>query len=321
MAWVDDLLPASLDGIEFEPLERRVRGGTDFAGARYQGVSGQDTEPTGLRPRIFDLTVELFADVDEEAYPDKYLALHDLVMNADKVGEVEYVDPVFGPIPVIIAEWGIDENAGKQDGATFSFTLEEREADPVTFIDAAFTSPRGKAQALATSLDAELAALGITEDEITDSFDDAGFPLTDEEGASFPEIFITLTDSVFDTLENARVTAADLAWEVDRYRARVDRIIDFDPAKEASGWEAFYSAMNLVATVTKVANVVGGDEEGSDEAELVAYEVVDTMSAQDISLDLYGTPDRADAIIARNPVPNPMFYPAGSVLQVDPVTF
>jgi len=320
MAWEEDLLPGSLDGIEFETLERRVRGGNDFAGARYQGVPGQDTEPTGIQPRVFELTVELFADIDPGHYPGKYLAAHDLVMDADKNGEVEYVDPVFGPIPVMIAEWGIAEHAERRDGAVFSFVLEERDPNPVQFVSPTFVSPKGLAQDHAAALDAELAAIGVTEQEVTDSFDDAGFPLGADEGASFPELFITLTDNFFATIEDAAILAADLAWEVDRYRARVDRIIEFDPVKEASGWEAFYSAMNLVATVTKVADIVGGDED-SNEPEVVTYVVPETMSAEDISIQLYGTPDRAGSIIARNPVANPLFYPEGAVLTVDPVLF
>ena len=320
MGWEEELLEFSLDGLVLPLKERRIRGGTDFAGVKYQGVSGQDTEPTGLKERHFDIVTELFSDVDEAHYPGLYRDLHDLLMDVGKMGEVEYNDVVWGPIPVIIADWDIFEEAGKRDGATITLEIQERASDPVTFIDGAGMDPSGMASIHAVDLDAALGDIGISLEDIETGFDDIGYPLDVDDALSFPELFITLTDGFFDLLEEGAVAADELAWEVDRYRARVDKVMSFDPMREATNWGAFYSAVSLADTVTRAADIAGGND--SDQGpQFVEFTVPEVMSAQEISQMYYGTPAKAQAIIARNPVPNPLFYPEGKILTIEALTF
>jgi prophage DNA circulation protein len=320
MPWESDLITASLDGIEFPLRRRRAGGGNDFARASYQNVPGQDVEQTGIGARHFEIMAELFEDVDPSLYPGRYRQLHDLVQNKDKRGEVEYVDPVFGPINVIIARWESDEDADKRNGATMVFTLEERSAEPVQFLDLRFLAPRGFARDLASELDAGLPS-GIALQDVQTAFADIGWPLSADESASFPGLFLKLTDDMFDSFDSAALALDDIAFEVDRYRYRVDRLLAFDPIKSAENWSIFAAAVQLSATVTKVASAVGLNDTGDSRPQLVQFEVPAEMSAGDISHFLYGDYSKSARIEQLNPTPNPLFYQPGQILTVDAVTF
>ena len=313
--WGDNLLPAMLDGVEFPVKERRIRGGFDFARARYQGTPGQDIEQTGLKARSFSITIELFREVDESHYPELYVSLHDLLTDIGKGGALEYTDIVWGPIPVQLADWDVIEESGMRNGATISLELEERSTDPVTFVDGAYTDPRAQSVVHAENLDAALADM-VTAEEVDESMEDAGFPLTEEELETFPELFLTLTDGFFAALDEGALAADELAWEVDRYRARIDRILAFDPMQDAENWSAYYSAIALADTITKAADLFDSD---SAEDLLVDYTVPRVMSSAEISVELYGDATKAGDIEARNPTPNPLFYPEGKVLTVEGV--
>lgn len=319
MPWESDLITASLDGIQFPLRGRRVEGGNDFARATYQNVPGQDVEPTGLGARRFEITTELFEDVDQSLYPGRYRQLHELLQNKEKRGEVEYVDPVWGPINVIIAHWEIIEEAEKRNGATMTFHLEERSAEPVQFMDLRFLAPRGFALDLASTIDTIMPDIGLP--AMQTAFADIGWPLSADESASFPGLFLKLTDDMFDSFDSAALALDDIAFEVDRYRYRVDRLLAFDPVKSAEGWSIFSAAVQLSATATKVATSVGLNGNGDEGPQTCQYEVPTEMSAGDISHALYGDFSKAARIVQLNPTPNPLFYQPGQILTVDVVSF
>ncbi len=316
--WEKLLVPASLDGIAF-PIQRRgIEGGWDYARALYQNVEAQDLEVLGRRARRFELVVELFADIDESHYPGLYKQLHAMLVDTGKSGIVEYIDPVWGPLPIGIMDWRIEEEATKRDGATFILRVEERTVEKVQIAAPAFVDPRGLARNLASELDDTLAGIGLP--ALSAAMADIGFPLTPDEAAGFPELMLTLVDNAFASMDDVSNGLEDVAYEVDRYRSRVDRILRFDPMREAASWSAFYAAMQLAATVTAVGKAIGiGTSDANAGPQITTYEVIDNMMAEQVSLELYGTAAKAGRIRQLNPSRLP-FYAGGTTLKVDAVT-
>ena len=107
------------------------------------------------------------------------------------------------------------------------------------------------------------------------------------------------------------LAADDLAAQVDAMRERIDVIANLSVVEEANRWSILHSTTRLMASVTAAA-----EKASLNAVPIVEWVVPATMSSVEIALVLYNDRDRAGEISQRNPVPNPLFYPAGAVLSV-----
>lgn len=318
-AFAELLHEAALDGITFPVSSREVKGGRSFGRHRFPFRDGQITEPTGREPYTFELTCPLYATTDVANYPDlwpgRWEELRHLLEDPEKGGEFEYTDPVYGPIPVIVSDWQESSDAERRNGITLHLTIEERQLDErierpeiLVFAD---RDARGQAESLATEVDSGLANANISDDDLASAFADAGVPLTDNDPITEGRTFFSLVDEFGDALDEGAIAQDEIAARLDALRSRIDAVMSFDPMISAANWSTVIAAQQLIASCTDMA------ERASAKAPPVEdYYVADEKSVYDISAELYGTPARANDILTRNRIPNPLFIPAGTVLRV-----
>lgn len=311
--WDDIMQEASLGGVTFPLKSRRVSGGRDGARLSFPHAAGQAVDDTGRQPRSIELTIELYADVDPSHYPGIYRDLIALFEDDARMAEVEYVDPILAPMQAKVWGFSIDEESVTRNGATVTVELEEVTQD----VDGAALSPRRATASVASEsaleLDAALLDAGVTDEEVFDAFGAVGAPVSDAERAEVPpgEVFVSTTRSFMERLRDGAQAADDLAATTDAARRRVSGLTTLPTLRTISGWRAYSSALQLVDALGQLA-----DAAIARAVPVVELAVNADTSAVELSTRLYGTRDRAEEIVRRNPTLRPHAYRAGTVLRV-----
>lgn len=308
--WEEFLQEAELGGVVLPVVRRRLRQRRAYGRKELPYVSGQETESTGRGPRIFEVQIELFADVDPEHYPDRYEELV-AVLNDDVAGgKTTWVDPVWGPVQVAITEMDIDEDSQARDGATISLVLEEdgfsdlaQESESWLFVP----SDRATAEADAAELDAAREDAGISDDDLDTAWGDAGFAREPGETLSFAD---GVTDMLAAIDEGAQ-RADEVTGKVDRVRARAEALMEMSEAQTASAWPVLERGARLIETTRRI-----GEAVLARSGTLQPYTTSGWRSVFEIAVELYGSVDRADEVMRRNPLQHPLFIPPGTVLSV-----
>lgn len=308
--WEETLHEASLGGVPFPVSDRRISGGRAYAPRKYPHRDGQDTEDTGREPYVFELVIPLFADVDPSHYPDTYASLRGIVDNEDLQGELEYVDPELGPLPIKVRQWTWSETARERDGGIFSITLEERSHEPFLF---AILQAPPEARATAVDLGRELDALGtVGEDDIRAAWAAEGADFGDYEiEPKDGELWTGLTTDFFDALEEDALAADELTERVDRFRFRGGIVLGMDELQDPEAWTGAQLLMRLLDSVSQAAESYAAQQPAA-----TLWRVPQEMSAWEISLRNFATDERAEEIMRLNPIANPLFYPAGMVVTL-----
>jgi prophage DNA circulation protein len=306
--WEELLQPGSLDDVGLPVGRRRITGGRVVARKELPYVGGQEVEPMGRMARKLEVTVELFADVDEALYPERYEQLVALLED-DEEPVHTWTDPVWGAMQVIVTSWDVDENAEARDGASISMTLEEvgfaEQADAV--VSLLTTSDRSRAETDAAELDGSIAEAGITDADLEGAWNAAGFARADGESLSFADQVTSLIADVDDAVQDAEAVAAI----VDRTRARIQGVVGLAQARTTAAWPVLERGARLIDTVARI-----GDEAIAQQGRIVLHTTTGPTSVYELANKLYGDMDRVDEILRRNSLPNPLFIRPGSVLRV-----
>ncbi len=230
---------AAIEGVEFDPASRNVQGGHEFGRHRYQGRGGQDTEPTGRSPLVISLVIELFASVDPSHYPLKYNELANVFTDDELGGQVEYIDPVFGVLPMQISTFTLDENANRRDGGVITVVLEERSTEALDLtVPIVGSRPGPRAVAAGRDLDQSLPSAGVFDETLVRAFSSSGYPLS---GAEYDYPLGSVMENVaragVDRLTLGAVSVDFARGEVDTFRARIDALLSAPELQAAEAWE------------------------------------------------------------------------------------
>lgn len=309
--WDETLQPASFDGIEFPIASRAVGGGRAWARRRYPYRPGQDGEDTGREPYTFELEVPLFADVDPDHYPGVYDALRLALDDPSNAGRAEYVDPEYGPMIVQVDTWTWRTTSGARNGGVLTLKLEEVSHDDLVVSVDARDAQRAAGDA-AAELDERAEDLGISEEELEDAFGAAGVPLDGEEKDKLAgDLWSTQLERFVEWTEDGAAAVDELASRLDRIRGRLDVLTSRPEMQAPAAMHAHHAAARLAAALGEV-----GEAMLLRAPPLVEHVLLSEQSVYEVSAQLYGTPDRAAEILARNPSPSPLFLQAGTKLVV-----
>lgn len=307
--WEELLQPATLGGVELPIGRRRITGGRDNVRKALPYTGGQETEPMGRRARRLEVEVELFADVDEALYPERYEQLV-AVLQDDDEPHVQWNDPVWGPIQVSIAEWDVIEEGRARDGAVVTIVLEEEgiggSSDDATF-SLLTTSDRSRAETDADELDLVIVEAGITQAELEAAWRKSGFARQLGETLSYARTVARLIKD----LDDAAQDSDEVAAKVDRVRARIEAAVRLGQARSSVGWPVLERGMRLIDTIARI-----GDAVIARQGRIVIRTTTGPTSVYELAAKLYGDPARVDEILRRNPLPRPLFIPAGTVLRL-----
>ena len=309
--WDEMLHEASFDGIEFPVSTRRLRGGRALARRRYPNRPGQNVEDTGREPYGFEIEAPFFNGIDPELYPGRWDQLRFALDSTDTLGEAEYVDPFLGAIQAKVITWDFLEDAARRDGGILTLKLEEVSFDDVVFTVTDATDPQRLAENQAAELDESLAAdLGVDEADLEQDFEDAGVPLTeDEKDKPAGTLWATQVTRFSEGLEDGVQSSLDVAARVDTLRARINVLMARDEVQQPAGAYAMHAATRLASALTDV-----GARAVKDVPPLVEHVTKTVQSVYEISTEAFGTPDRAEEILQRNPTATPLMIPAGTRL-------
>jgi prophage DNA circulation protein len=290
--WSDNLLEASLNYVEFPVAARAVKTGRNFARYTYPYRDGQGVEDLGRKVYVFSLTVPLFRGMGDGIYPDKYEQLIAIIEDADLRGEVEYIDPEFGPIQVKLVDYDWQTVAEKQDGGVLTLTLEEVGFEQSLLSDLNRPNLGGATRGvqLAGEIDADIAATG--------------------EGVTF-----SLTDA-WNTFERALETGAlaadEVAAQLDEVYLVANKAAAFCARDELERWSIFNSIVDFLGAAEEHSDNAADRSAG---AALVEVLLPDTMDMFAIAQKYLGDANRAEEVAYANPG-NPLAYARGSVVRV-----
>lgn len=297
--WEDNLLEGSIGYVEVPITDRKVGMGRNWVRTQIPYRNGQGGEDTGRKAYTFNLTLPLYRGVKEEYYPDAYQRLIALLEDPDARGEVEYVDPEFGPLNVKIVDYDASTPSDKRNGVTLTVVLEELGFDSSLLDELRQPKLAGASRALfhAQTVDQEVAFLDVPE------ADKPGFSLTD-------------TWRAFQASLDAGALAADeIAARLDEVYLVAEKFITFSAKDEIERWSLFNSVVMFAGAAEDFANDSAENQSGSS-ADLVETTLPVTMSAYDIASAYYGDAGRADEVIFNNPTAQPLAYPTGSTVRL-----
>lgn len=309
--WEELLAPASLGGVELPIVRRMISGGRSTVRKVLPYVGGQETEDTGRLPRKIEAEIELFNDMFEDGlYPDRYEELVDVLDDENDQAVVEWFDPVWGPIMVKVVSWEAEENAQDRDGVRLRLSMEE-EGFQETADGTSFTllrqSDRARAESDAAEFDALIEELAISDDDVAEAWEEAGYPKKIGETTSFQAQVRSFTDNLDSGLQRADQVRARVA----SVQARVESVMQLDAARSAAGWPLLFRGARVLDEVVAIGNAVI-----STQARLITVTTTTPTSVFELAAQLYGDVDRATEILQGNPQRHPLFVPVGTVLEV-----
>lgn len=304
MAIWDTLPQASLNGTTFPISGRKASGGRAFARRRYPFQNGQVTEDTGREPRVIEYQIPLYAGVDGfggtrftlPLYPDTFRELHSLATSDLNQGLANLIDPEFGAMPVRIASWNWATDPSKRDGGELTLSFEE-EGEAI------------RSRIFSVSSDAP-AVSSLEAENVDAAFAEAGAPM-----AFLPAGYTTLSTYVgqFVATVQGGVSFDETAALLDTARGVMTTALATSFLQDAANYRAMWSVMTLVDSLTRTAELAIADGPNA-----IEWTTPSVLSSYDIALELYGDSSMYLIVEQRNPTPNPLFYPAGTVIFANP---
>lgn len=307
--WEDNLLTASLGEVEFPMGSRSIRGGRRIGKSELPYRDGQGIEDTGRAPYVFDLKIPLYRgmaskETADALYPGTLDKLIDLIDSSSVRGEVEYIDPEYGPYDVKISTFSWDTEPERQDGGVLSLVLEERGFDQ-SLLESLKSDPRfaARARALKSSQDVDYLLQSIM------SKPDATKYLKEKaDGLSLANAWSKFQD----LLDQGAMALDDIAAQVDSVTFLANRIMAFDLGDELARWSVVNSCISFIGAARDVVDTANE----SPSERMVDFVLPADMSIYEIAAARYGDSSRAEEISFNNPTQNPMRYPAGSRVRV-----
>lgn len=300
--WSDNLIDASLDGVDFLISTRTVKGGRAFARRRFPYRDGQSVEDTGREPYVFELEIPLYRGVSDSLYPARQVELLAVFDDAEKKGEVEYVDPEFGALNVKVSDWSWKTEPSARNGGLLSLVLEERTLDRSITDELRLNSTLQIMVLAAINLDLAIDQSGL---DLTE--------LPEEDFGNWEDKIDDLTSKFTDVL----LAADDIAAEIDAVTMTLNRLMAFDLGDEISKWSIVNSVVDLLGALHLYGEEQSkGGSGNKQQIKFIDWTVPSDMSKYDIAMRLYNDSIRADEIEFNNPTPNPMNYPRGTRLKV-----
>lgn len=290
--WETTLLTACLHDVDFPIADRSVKTGRNFARSVYPYRDGQGVEDLGRRVYQFQLTVPLFRGVDTAHYPDTYQLLIAIIEDPELRGEVEYVDPEFGPMDVKIIDYDWRTVADRRDGGVLTITLEERgfEQSLLDNLGRAERAGGSRADQLALDVDSQVAAIGTS----------PGFGLT-EAWRAFQE-----------ALDQGALAADDIAAQLDELYLVAQKVIAFSALDELERFSVYNSVIDFLGAAEDAADQAADRSAG---AKLIEVLLPDDMDMFGAAARYLGSAERAEEIAFHNPE-SPLSYARGSLLRV-----
>jgi prophage DNA circulation protein len=307
--WDDTLSPYKLDGIEFEASARPRRGGRAIVARKYPNRDGQDVEDLGREPYRYELVVPLFHGVNPEHWPNLFDQLVAVLENPP--ANLEYQDPEHGVVTVTVVDWDDGLDSGQRDGTILKFTLEERMLDVVNLGRTLTTSVLTDPTELAAQLDDAMAEAGIDENTVKAGFAKAGAELDVDEQGDPGTLWESQIAETMARIDDGAAAADVIVSQVERVRVRLDVLTSTEEARTADGQPVYEAAMLLAASLEQRARAFAADAPS-----LVEHRVLVETSIFEIANSLYSDPARVADLLARNPMADALFIPAGTVLVV-----
>jgi len=309
--WDSYLQPASFDGVEFPLSSREISGGRAWAPRRYPNRPGQSGEDVGREPYMFELEIPLFHGVDPNHYPTLFEQLRAVFDDPQTTGEAEYVDPELGPLNAKVTQWRWITDAGRRDGGLLRVSIEE-----VTFDDQVLAvqtgDPQRDTESHAETLDSELDDFDLAEADLEEDFEENGVGLSeDEQDRQSGELWSTQVTRFVEEIEDGISDAEAVADRIDTIRTRIGLLGARSELQGPAGVHALHAAARLAESLGEL-----GARAVIDAPPLVEHRIETSLSVYEVSSLLYGTPDRADEILQRNPSGSPLMIPAGTTLVV-----
>lgn len=306
--WQQNLLQASLDGVEFPVAERQVMTGRHFARYQYAFRDGQGVEDLGRKTYEFNLTIPLFRGVNVGHYPDTFNRLVAIVEDVELRGEVEYVDPEYGPFDVKIVDYSWSTDPARRDGGMLTLKLEERGFDQSLLqnLTSSSLSGRSRADALARTVDFELGTLpDVTQEDLAVAFD------TTDSGRPFS--LTQLWSDFQGALDQGALAADEIAAQLDELTFFAEKVLNFSAIDELKRWSIYNSTIDFLGAAQDVA-----DETAKQSPTLRVLEVVlpGDMSPYDIAQSYLGDAGRATEVMFANPSTNPLLYARGTLIRL-----
>lgn len=307
--WEELLQDAMLGGVVLPVTTRRIQGGRDFARKKLPFVGGQEVEDTGRKPRMIEVETELFRDVDEDYYPARYEELIAVLDNDTDQSEVEWHDPVWGPINVKVASWTANEEAESRDGVKVKLTLEETGflVENNLRVSLLSLSDEGTAEQNGAEFDALIDELAITGGQVETAWEDSGFKKKPGETTSFASQVTQLTSALDAGLQRADQVEA----LVNRVQARTESVMSLPASRTAAAWEVLDIGARLIDSVAAI-----GEATVSRQVRIITITTNGPTSVFELANQLYGDASRVDEVLQANPQKRPLFIPAGTRLRV-----
>lgn len=290
--WEQTLLEASLGYVVFPVADRQVQTGRNFARNIYPYRDGQGVEDLGRKVYQFNLTVPLFRSVDAEHYPDTYLRLLSIIEDDDQRGEVEYVDPEFGPVQVKIVDYSWRTQAERRDGGVLTIQLEERgfEQSLLENLNRFADSGPTRAAQHAQDVDFDAAATG----------EEPGFSLT------------ATWQAFQDAIDQGALATDEIAAALDEVYLVAEKVVNFSAKDELERFSLYNSLVDFLGAAEDVAEAAADKSVG---ALLVDVVLPDDMDMWQVATRYLADPDRAGEIAFHNSG-NPLLYARGQTLKV-----
>jgi len=307
-SWNETLGPYKLDGIAFEASTRGLRGGRAVVRRRYPNRDGQDAEDMGREPYVYEVVVPLFHGVDPGHYPDLFDQLR-AVLEAPP-SSLEYHDPEHGPVIVQVIDWSAPLESGQRDGVILTMTLEERQLDVANLGRVLATQPTDPEE-LAAQLDDAMSEAGIEEADVTAGFDAAGAKLDLDETGAAGTLWASMVTESLARIDDGAAAIDTVLASVETVRTRLDVLTSLDAAQTADGQPVYEAAVRLASSLQQTA-----EQLAASAPSLVEHATLIEQSIFEVAAQLYGDPSRVADILARNPMADPLFIPAGTVLVV-----
>jgi prophage DNA circulation protein len=290
--WSETTLTASLGYVEFPIADRQVSIGRNFARNVYPYRRGQGVEDLGRKVYAFNLTVPLFRGVDESHYPDTYLRLLSIIEDDDLRGEVEYVDPEFGPLDVKIVDYSWRTEAGRRQGGVLTIQLEERGFEQSLLESLSHFAQSGPTRAAqhAQDVDFDAAATGET----------VGFSLT----AAWQKFQAAI--------DQGALAADEIAAQLDELYLVAEKVVAFSAEDEIERFSLYNSLIDFLGASEDVAEDAADKSVG---AQLVEVVLPDDMDMFQAAARYLGDAGRAEEISFHNQG-DPLLYARGTLLRV-----
>lgn len=290
--WEQALLTASLGYVEFPVADRQVGVGRNFVRNVYPYRKGQGIEDLNRKVYTFNLTVPLFRGVDESHYPDTYLRLLSLIEDDDVRGEVEYVDPEFGPLNVKIVDYSWRTESKSRDGGVLTIQLEERGFEEELLANLSHFPSSGptRAKQHAEDVDFDAAATG----------ESVNWSLT------------TAWQTFQAAIDQGALRTDEIAAQLDEVYLVCEKVAAFSAQDEIERFSLYNSMIDFLGASEDVADDAADKSVGVALMEVVLPADMDMFQVAGRYLADSG---RAEEIAFLNPG-NPLLYPRGQTLKV-----